>query len=370
MDHLRRRTLLPHALAALYGFAIAYASLQPFMPWIAPATNTPFWTFAPWPPRWTRFDVVANFLAYAPFGLFVALIPRRAAPSLRAATGFFAGAALSFCLETLQMYLPTRDASVIDLLSNSCGALAGGLAGASLVRAQRLRAALSTGRARIFLSGRLGDVGIALLALWLTAQINPGIPVFAVNFESLPSSTVALLPSGVDTAGSLLEAAQSALQMTGIGLFLALLLRERRYVGGAVMLLIGTALVIKGFAATMILKPAAWEAWLKPGVSIGIAAGALGLLLAAFLPRPAQVAACAVALLSSMLLPLLASEISSTHAPLTLFNWRYGHLLNFNGLTRTVLLVWPIAAAMWLGALAGQPAWGQPEASQARPDRL
>ena len=77
-----------------------------------------------------------------------------------------------------------------------------------------------------------------------------------------------------------------------------------------------------------------------------------------------------MALLSSMLLPLLASEISSTHAPLTLFNWRYGHLLNFNGLTRTVLLVWPIAAAMWLGALAGQPAWGQPEASQARPDRL
>jgi VanZ family protein len=369
MDGLRRRTLLPHALAALYGFAIAYASLQPFMPWIPPAPDTPFWVFAPWPPRWTRFDIVANALAYAPFGLFVALIPRRASPWRRAAVALFAGTALSLCMETLQMYLPTRDASVIDLLSNATGAFAGGLVGASLVRAHAVRAALSRARARIFLTGRLGDVGIALLALWLTAQINPGIPLFAVNFEHQAAPVAALAPPDHDTAGMLLEAAQSAFQMTGIGLFLALLLRERRFVGGAVMLLIGTALLMKGFAATMLLKPAAWEAWLKPGVSIGIAAGALGLLLAAFLPRPAQVAACAVALLSSLLVPLLASDPAWAHAPLTLFNWRYGHLLNFNGLTRSVLLVWPIAAAAWLGTLAGQPAWGQPDAGPPGPVR-
>jgi hypothetical protein len=50
----------------------------------------------------------------------------------------------------------------------------------------------------------------------------------------------------------------------------------------------------------------------------------------------------------------------SPRAPLTLFNWRYGHLLNFNGLTQSVLLAWPIAAAAWLFALAGRPDWGQP----------
>ena len=118
--------------------------------------------------------------------------------------------------------------------------------------------------------------------------------------------------------------------------------------------------MLKGTAAWLLLKPAAWEAWLKPGVAIGIAAGSLGLLLAAFLPRPAQVAACAIALLSSLLLPLAASDMAAMPAPLTLFNWRYGHLLNFNGLTHTVLLVWPIAAAAWLFALAGKPAWGRP----------
>jgi VanZ family protein len=357
MDAPRQRTFLPHALALLYGLAIAYASLQPFAPWIPPAAGTPFWPFAPWPPKWTRFDVVANALAYVPFGVFVALIPRRAKPLLRASIALAAGVALSFGMETLQMFLPTRDASLVDLLSNAFGAFGGGLIGGTLVRADRTRRWLSSARERAFLPGRLGDVGIALLALWLTAQINPGIALFAVNFEPglHPAATAP------DTAATMIEAAQSAFQLAGVGLFIALLLRDRRYVGGAVLLLIGIAFLLKGTAAWLVLKPAAWEAWLRPGVAIGIAAGSLGLLLAAFMPRPAQVAACAIALLSSLLLPLAASDMAAMRAPLTLFNWRYGHLLNYNGLTHTVLLVWPIAAAAWLFALAGKPAWGRPD---------
>jgi VanZ family protein len=359
MNGPRRRTFLPHALAIFYGLAIAYASLQPFTPWIPPAPGTPFWPLAPWPPKWTRFDVLANAIAYMPFGLFVALVPRRATPAPRIGIALAAGAALSFCMETLQMYLPTRDASLVDLLSNAAGSLTGSLFAIVLVRSRRFRHALANARTHIFLDGRLGDIGIALLALWLTAQINPGIPLFAVNFEFLPPPAPAF--AAPDAAATLVEAAQSAFQMVGIGLFLALLLRERSHVGGAILLLIGAALLVKGIAAAVLLKPAAWETWLKPGVSAGMAFGALGLLLAAFLPRPAQVAGCAVALLSSLLLPLLASDLATARAPLTLFNWRYGHLLNFNGLTHTVLLVWPIAAAAWLGALAGRPAWGQPE---------
>jgi VanZ family protein len=361
MNGPRQRTFLPHTLAILYGLAIAYASLQPFAPWIPPPAGTPFWPFAPWPPRWTRFDVIANALAYVPFGAFVALIPHRASPLIRIGVALAAGATLSFTMETLQMFLPTRDASIVDLLANACGALAGGLIGGTLVRAERTRRLLSAGRERAFLAGRLGDVGIALLALWLTAQTNPGIALFAVNFE--PGLTPAATAASVqpDAAATILEAMQSALQLAGVGLFLALLLRDRRYVGGAVLLLIGTALMLKGAAAWLLLKPTAWEAWLKPGVAIGIAAGSLVLLLAATLPRPAQVAACAIALLSSLLLPFATSDLAAMPAPLTLFNWRYGHLLNFNGVTHIVLLLWPIAAAAWLFALAGKPAWGRPD---------
>lgn len=357
------RTLLPHALAVLYVLAIMFASLQPFSPWIAPEPDTPFWPFAPWPLRWTRYDVIANVIAYVPFGIFVALSPRRATPRARTALAFATGLTLSFAMETLQMFVPPRDASLVDLIANTTGALAGGMLGASLVRADRVRHALSAARHRVFLGGRLGDFGLALLVLWLVAQINPGIPLFAVTFDAaeIRGAALAQFAATPDTAATLIEAAQSALQLLGVGLFLALLLRERRYIGGAVLLLVGAALVAKGVAAVLVLKPAVWETWLKPGVSIGMAAGLLALLFTVFLPRPVQVATCATALLASLLLPVLAVDVPTARAPLTLFNWRYGHLLNFNGVTQTVLLVWPIAAAAWLFALAGRPRWGEPD---------
>jgi len=364
----RHRTLLPHALALLYGIAIAYASLQPFTPWLSPADGTPFWAVASWPLRWTRFDVLANGLAYLPFGLFVALIAQRASPATRAVQALCAGVTLSFGLETLQMFLPSRDASLIDLAANAAGTLAGAMLAAIVVRSERTRRALSTIRHRVFLPGMLGDVGLALLTVWLAAQINPGISLFAVTFDS------DLLPAGLavteaalrpDRAAILIEAAQSALQLTGVALFLVLLLRDRRYIGGAVLLLIGAALLVKGVSAMLLLKPALWDAWLKPGISIGIATGLLAMLCIVFMPRPVQLAACATALLASLLLPIVVSDFPPARASLTLFSWRYGHLLNFNGLTQSMLLAWPLAVAAWLFALAGRPGWGDPRERRA-----
>jgi hypothetical protein len=220
----------------------------------------------------------------------------------------------------------------------------------------------------VFLPGLLGDIGIALLAVWLAAQINPGIPLFAVTFdaEALPAGLAAgAIGAPPDRAAVLIEVAQSALQLTGVGLFLVLLLRDRRYIGGAVLLLIGTALLVKGVAAMLLLKPALWEAWLKPGVSSGIAVGLLILLCIVFMPRPVQLAACATALLASLLLPIVTADLPPTRASLTLFSWRYGHLLNFNGLTQSMLLAWPLAVAAWLFALAGRPRWGDPRGRRA-----
>ena len=133
----------------------------------------------------------------------------------------------------------------------------------------------------------------------------------------------------------LIEAAESAFQLLGVGLFLALLLRERRFIGGAVLLLVGAALLAKGAAAMLVLKPAVWETWLKPGRlhrhDGGLAGPALRRVPAApgagrdLRDRAARVAAAARG---------RASTCRRARAPLTLFNWRYGHLLNFNGLTQ------------------------------------
>src|SRR3982751_2983718 len=67
----RQHTVLPHYLAAIYGLAIVYASLQPFGPWIAPPAGTPFFLFSNAPARFTRFDVLANAITYVPFGFLL-----------------------------------------------------------------------------------------------------------------------------------------------------------------------------------------------------------------------------------------------------------------------------------------------------------
>ena len=356
-DDPSRGSRLAHALAALYAIAIAYASLQPFGDWMRPLPDTPFWPFAPWPLRATRFDVIANVLAYVPLGLFVALVPLRATAVGAMAIALAAGAAWSFLMETAQWFLPPRFANLADFAANSAGALAGGLLGALFSRSP-LRAALREARRRLILPGAMGDVGMALLAMWLVAQLNPAIPPFATTFETDALDAVGSAPLPHDVAFTLIEGAQSAFQLLGVGLFVALLVRERRFAGGAVLLIVGTALVVKGVAAWMLLKPAVFVSWLSPGALLGVAAGALLLLPANLLPRPAQVAICAIALLSSLLTPVLAPDLIFAGPPLTLYSWRYGHLLNFNGLTRIVLVLWPLAASTWLFFLAGRPAWG------------
>jgi VanZ family protein len=362
MSRHDRHSLLPHFLAALYGLSIAYASLQPFGQWIVPEPATPFFLFAPWPPRWTRFDALANMLAYLPFGFFAALVPRRRSAWSRLSVAVAAGGALSFVLESLQMFLPPRDANAIDLLANALGSAAGGALALLFLGSTRVRDAIRSHRERWFLPGRAGDLGLALITIWLAVQINPGIPLFATVFDPTPqlAPVVPGLAAAPDVAATLVEAAHSALQVLGVGLFVALLMRERRYVGAAVIAMVAIGLALKGIAAALLLKPAAWEHWLSPAVSTGVAAGALALPMFIFLPRPAQVACCAVALLSSLLSTLLAPELLHARAPLSLFNWSYGHLLNFNGLTRTVLMLWPVAVSIFLFTLAGRPGWGEP----------
>ncbi|HEV2686652.1 MAG TPA: hypothetical protein VGW79_08440, partial [Actinomycetota bacterium] len=101
----RPRTRLPHVLAALYGLAIVYASLEPFSPWLAPPPGTPFFLFGG-TTRWIRYDALLNVLAYIPFGFFVALLERGASPARRVASSIAIGAGMSFAMESLQMYIP------------------------------------------------------------------------------------------------------------------------------------------------------------------------------------------------------------------------------------------------------------------------
>jgi hypothetical protein len=72
------------------------------------------------------------------------------------------------------------------------------------------------------------------------------------------------------------------------------------------------------------------------------------------LPRPARTTLCAVALLASLVAPLLAPDMWRARPPLALFDWPYGQLLNFNGLTHAVLVAWPIMASIYVLSIAAR----------------
>lgn len=340
---MAERSRLPHWLTGIYALLIAYASLQPFSGWTD--VGQPYFLFS-LPGRYTTFDLLANVCAYFPFGFFAALAWPKRARAIAGAVGF--GALLSVAMESLQGYLPARAASNLDVLANVLGTTFGALAGTGLRQHPHWGGTLKRWREAIFLSSRNADAGLALLAIWLMLQINPAIPLFGRNYH--PAE---VLP--VDAAGTLIEAAQTACNVLGVGLLLGSLLRRRSHFGAAMLLLIGSGLLLKGAAALLLIKPAAWDDWLRPGVAIGLAAGSVLLLGLVWSRRRTQTLLGAIALISGLLVPVLSPETILADVPLALFSWHYGHLLNFNGLTHTGLLVWPVAAAIQL-ILAGTAA--------------
>lgn len=348
---LRGSRLAP-VFALTYGLLLAYASLQPFTDWAPRPQGAPFFLFATLPHRLIWADIWLNLLAYVPLGFFVALTGRTASPPRAVFAAVAIGAALSFGLETLQMWLPSRVGSPVDFAANTAGTLVGAGLAALYARSPRLHASIAGLRDGLFLEGRIGDVGLALLALWLVAHLNPVIPLFAATYHPLPVEAA-------DRADHLIEASEVAFNVVGVCLFLALLLRRRRHLAAGMLILVGSALALKAAAAAAMLSPAGWKEWLSPAVILGLVGGLVALFVAIWLPRPVQLVLCSIALLSALVSQLLAPDALLAGAPLAMFDWSHGQLLNFNGLTRGILLAWPILVTLYLLALAGRPEWGR-----------
>ena len=125
----RLRTLL----AAGYALFIAYVSLSPFVGWREQGLDFLDVLHLPLMLTFTPFDAIVNVLAYIPFGFLAGL-------ALRAHLGVIAsvtiaaacGLTLSGSMEYLQMYLPIRTSSNLDILTNSAGTLTGALLAVSV----------------------------------------------------------------------------------------------------------------------------------------------------------------------------------------------------------------------------------------------
>lgn len=163
-------------MLALITLLIVYGSLYPWNFDFGRPHPSALWILLhSWPQVWNRFvwrDVGFNIVIYAPFGAaaFRSLTRRwGAAWALPAAV--VAGAALSAAMELLQAYVPGRDCSLVDVMSNTVGTAAGAVAMA-LWRHETRRQPAGSGWA----PHRRYTGALLLLAAWAGFQWYPLFP--------------------------------------------------------------------------------------------------------------------------------------------------------------------------------------------------
>lgn len=333
----RLRTLL----AAGYALFIAYVSLSPFSGWREQGLNFVDVLGMSLLSTFTPFDAVVNVLAYIPFGFLVGLALRaRFGVVVSVIIAVFCGVALSAGMEYLQMYLPTRASSNLDVLTNSSGTLTGALLAVSVASWAWFRSGLTRWRSGLFHHGKEMDFGLALLVLWIFGQINPSLPMLGNVFitEAARQPFVAPLPEPFGWW----ESAVVMLNLLMLGALLLTLLRVPRRVVSSLLAVLSMVALVKFIAAALLLKSWALLLWINGEAMLGILLGLTLLIALLWQPRTAVIGFGAIVGLSYFAIVNFVVDGNTPAAAMSVYHWHYGHLLNYNGLAQTITLIFPV----------------------------
>jgi len=335
---------LPRYLALAYAALVIYASLHPFAGWRD--LGVPAFAFldAGWPRYWTAFDLAINVVAYVPLGYLLALaLSRHAGRLLPALLGALIAAGISFSVEAVQTWLPTRVASNLDLACNTLGALLGAFA--AWRSGTRALVWLARTERRLVAPIPHADAGLVLLGLWLLTQLSPETVLFgAGDLRQL----LGLSPAIAYAAPSFfaLELTIIACNTVAIGLIARTLLASRHSAHAVVFAFLLFALIMRALGAAVLIGPREAMAWLTPGAGLGLTVGATLLAVLLFLPATWRIAVAGMALMAGAVLVNLAP--ANPYSIAALATWRQGHFLNFNGLTRLTASLWPFLTLPYL----------------------
>jgi VanZ family protein len=161
-----------YRLFALTVALIVYGTLYPWNFYFPPR---PLWT---WPTAWDHYvlrDMIVNLFVFMPLGMigFLAAV-RNQRLWLAIAGPLLIGLLLSAAVEALQIYIPGRDSSSLDILCNTVGTVIGVGLGALF------QEALQPVLARADTFKILNPSGALLLVYcWLGYAIFPGIPALS-----------------------------------------------------------------------------------------------------------------------------------------------------------------------------------------------
>lgn len=324
-----------------YALFIAYASLTPFTGWREMGLSFGDVLAAPLLQTYTAFDATVNFLSYLPLGLLLGLTLRARFGALSSVLlGLAGGMLFSASMEYLQMYLPSRISSNMDLLSNSAGALLGVLLALSLTSWTHLFTLLVNWRSRLFHHGTEMDFGLALLTLWMFGQINPSLPMLGNVFigEVARQPFVELPPATFN----FWESTAVTLNLLMLGTLLMTLLRAPRHVVSVLLLVLSIVALAKFIAAALLLKSWALLLWINSEAVLGMLFGMVLLSALLLSSRAIAISLGAAAALSHFVIQNFLLNDSMPDVAASIYHWHYRHLLNYNGLAQTISLLFPL----------------------------
>lgn len=345
-DQSQSRTLLRRYLLAAYVLLILYASLSPFTGWQEQGLE--FWAVlvSPLLQTYSAFDAVSNLLAYLPLGILLALTLRVHMRELRGVLlSTLFGVLLSVSMEYLQMYLPNRTSSNADLLANGLGVLLGALLAAGVMQRQWFLRATAW-RIALFQRGQGVDFGLALVMLWMFVQINPSLPMLGNVF--ITEAAHRIFVAMPEEPFSIWESAAVALNLLMMGLLLQTLLQTRRHAGVALLLIMCVVALVKFFAAALLLKSWALMLWLNSEAMLGIVVGLVLMWVTGWLRGGQLLWMAALTVVAYFALTWWLLDSATPSAAMRLYQWRYGHLRNYNGLSQIISLLFPLLLAIYL----------------------
>jgi VanZ family protein len=325
---------------------IVYASLSPFAGWQGQGFDFVEVIASPFRQTYTEFDAIINCLAYLPLGMLLALTLRTYLTGWRSLlVSVIVAMLLSLTLEYLQMYLPSRISSNADVLTNTFGALLGGVL-VLIIAPTQWFARATQWRIDLFQRGHGVDFGLALLMLWMFAQINPTLPMLGNVF--ITEAAHRIFVTMPEQPFNIWESVAVALNLLMIGLLLQTLLRVRRDAAIALMIVLCVIALVKFVAAAVLLKSWALMLWLNSEAMLGIVLGMLALWVMQSLSRVTLLRVTAMAALVYLTLALWVLDGGTPSAAMRLYHWRYGHLLNYNGMSQLASVMFPLLLVGYL----------------------
>lgn len=360
-------------LVLIYAVLLVYGSLYPFG-WHAPAVPMLAFLYSPLPSHWDRGDVLQNVLVYMPFGLLlVAWWSKRHRYWSALLLAMAAGTLLSLCVEFAQQWLPARVPSLLDILMNCAGSVAGGLL-AALVRRDTLSGAHLLGyRDRWIRPGPLANTGLAALGLWVLAQTSPMVP--SLDIAHLRHGLGQLWRQVADPGGlELAKLASLGAFLGGLGMLSRLLVQPGmpflRLYGCLLAFVLGCKLLVQGRVLSLEMLLAAGLAW--PAVALlgrmrtaalagsGMTLLALGVAIEELTPVPGHAGRILAATLHfagrhgaashAGMPPAWGAYAASPEA----FNWIpfLGQMRSLTGLANILEFLWPFMAMACMARLA------------------